>query len=53
MAGTFHFGIGETFDQAKVQTLPAGAFVYMAAKMPHFACMTWCFPVGSSRGDHN
>lgn len=37
VAGTFHFGMGETFDQAKARPLPAGAFVFMAAKMAHFA----------------
>jgi Domain of unknown function (DUF4437) len=37
IAGIFHFGMGETFDQTKAKPLPAGSFVYMAPKMAHFA----------------
>jgi hypothetical protein len=37
VAGTFHLGMGETFDQAKASTLPAGSFVFMAPQMAHFA----------------
>jgi hypothetical protein len=37
IAGIFHFGMGETFDQTHAKTLPAGSFVYMAPKMAHFA----------------
>jgi len=37
ITGTFHFGMGETFDQSKATTFPAGSFVFMAPKMAHFA----------------
>jgi quercetin dioxygenase-like cupin family protein len=37
ITGTFYFGMGETFDQAKAKTLPAGSFITMTPKMPHYA----------------
>lgn len=37
ISGTFGFGMGDTFDAAKGQTLPAGGFVYLDAKMHHYA----------------
>ena len=36
VAGTFHLGMGETFDQAKAKTLPAGSFFYMPPETAHF-----------------
>ena len=35
--GTFHAGMGETFDKAKGSALPAGGFASLPAKMPHYA----------------
>lgn len=37
ISGTFHLGMGETFDQAKTQALQPGGFVYMEPGMRHFA----------------
>ena len=37
IAGTFQFGMGETFDQSRAKALPAGSFVFMPPKMAHFA----------------
>lgn len=34
--GTFRLGMAEAFDQTKARAFPAGAFVYMAPRMPHF-----------------
>jgi quercetin dioxygenase-like cupin family protein len=36
ISGTFHLGMGATFDQAKAQPLPAGAIAIMQPGMPHF-----------------
>lgn len=37
ISGTFGLGTGETFDRAKTQTIPAGGFFSMPARMPHYA----------------
>ncbi len=37
VSGTFNLGMGDTFDAAKAQALPAGAFAFMPPKMNHFA----------------
>lgn len=37
MRGTLHFGMGEKFDKAATQPLPAGTFGYWPAGMKHFA----------------
>jgi hypothetical protein len=39
ISGTFPLGMGETFDQAKARALPAGAFMFMAPQIAHFAWM--------------
>jgi len=36
ISGTLHQGIGETFDQAATETVPAGGFSYRAPGIPHF-----------------
>jgi quercetin dioxygenase-like cupin family protein len=40
ITGTFHLGMGETFDQSAGQTMPAGTFGYWPAGMKHFAWVT-------------
>ena len=37
ISGEFHLGMGETFDASKGNTLPAGAFGFMAPQMRHYA----------------
>jgi quercetin dioxygenase-like cupin family protein len=37
LSGTFHLGIGEVFDQAASQAMPAGTFGFWPAGMKHFA----------------
>jgi hypothetical protein len=37
LSGTIHLGVGDTFDQAKAQALPAGSISIMEPKMHHFA----------------
>ena len=36
ISGTLHQGIGEVFDQAATETVPAGGFSYRAPGIPHF-----------------
>ncbi len=36
LSGVFATGYGETFDHAKLKTLPAGSFYTEPANMPHF-----------------
>lgn len=36
LSGTFHMGVGETFDQSKTQALTAGGIAIMQPKTPHF-----------------
>ena len=37
ISGTFHLGMGETADQSKEQTLPAGSFFALPPNAPHYA----------------
>jgi len=37
ISGTFYMGTGEKLDEAAAKELPAGSFVVMPAKQPHFA----------------
>jgi hypothetical protein len=37
IAGTLYFGHGDTFDETKLKTLPAGSFYAQPARQPHFA----------------
>ena len=37
IAGTFHIGVGEKFDEAKGQTVKPGGFVSVPKGRPHFA----------------
>ena len=37
VSGTFNVGLGDTFDETKGNTMPAGTFAYLAPKMHHFA----------------
>src|SRR5262245_49106146 len=36
ISGTFHLGMGETFDATKTQELPAGTYGTWPAEMKHF-----------------
>lgn len=40
MSGTFHLGIGETFDRAKARAYPAGGVTMIPPGMPMFAYTT-------------
>jgi hypothetical protein len=37
ISGTLHFGMGEKFDRAKTQPMPAGSFGWWPIGMRHFA----------------
>ncbi|HVT17238.1 MAG TPA: cupin domain-containing protein [Thermoanaerobaculia bacterium] len=37
VSGTFNVGLGDTFDKAKGNKLPAGTFAFLAPEMHHFA----------------
>jgi len=37
LSGVFYFGVGEKFDQGSGQELPAGGFVSVPPKHPHYA----------------
>jgi len=37
LAGTLHFGMGDTFDRAATRAMPAGSFGYWPVGMKHFA----------------
>jgi uncharacterized protein DUF4437 len=37
ISGSFNFGMGDKLDTAKGNTLPAGSFFFVPAKMDHFA----------------
>ena len=37
LSGTFYFGLGDTFDESKLQPFPAGTFFTEAPKVSHFA----------------
>ena len=37
LSGTLQFGMGDKFDAASMQTLPAGSFVTAAKEMRHYA----------------
>ena len=37
MQGTLLVGLGDTMDAAKMKALPAGSYVEVPAKMPHYA----------------
>jgi hypothetical protein len=36
MEGTWYLGIGETFDEAKLKSYPAGSFILIRAHVPRF-----------------
>jgi len=40
LSGSFALGMGETFDKAKMTTLPAGGYALLPANMRHFAMAT-------------
>ena len=40
LSGTFHLGIGETFDRAKARAYPVGGIAMMPPGMPMFAYTT-------------
>jgi len=37
LSGTFYFGLGDTWDEGKLQAFPAGTFFTEAPNAPHFA----------------
>lgn len=40
ISGTFHFGMGETFDEKAGQAMPAGTYGHWPAEMKHFVWVT-------------
>jgi len=40
ISGTFHFGMGEQFDESKMKPLPAGRFVVIPTDSPHYFLTT-------------
>jgi quercetin dioxygenase-like cupin family protein len=36
LQGTWHLGLGESFDAARLEAVPAGSFVTIPAGTPHF-----------------
>ena len=36
LQGTWHLGLGESFDAARLKAVPAGSFVTIPAGTPHF-----------------
>ncbi len=36
LSGTFHVSMGDTFDASKCKAMPAGSFLALPAKSPHF-----------------
>jgi len=36
LSGTFHAAMGDAFDASKTKAMPAGSFVMLPAKNPHF-----------------
>lgn len=37
ISGTFKVGMGDTFDQSKMMSFPAGSFAYLDPEMHHYA----------------
>ena len=37
LSGTFMAGMGDTYDESKMATLPVGSYVFMPKRMHHFA----------------
>ena len=37
LSGTFMAGMGDSYDESKMMTLPAGTYVFMPRRMHHFA----------------
>ena len=37
MSGTFYYAFGDTFDESKLQRMPAGTMFTEPARVPHFA----------------
>lgn len=37
LSGTFHMGVGETFDSSKLMPVAAGGVMILQARTPHFA----------------
>ena len=40
ISGTFKVGMGDTFDESKMGTFPAGSFAYLDPDMHHYAMAT-------------
>jgi anti-sigma factor ChrR (cupin superfamily) len=40
LSGTFLAGMGDTYDEAKMMSLPAGTYVFMPRRMHHYAGTT-------------
>ncbi len=36
IAGTWHIGLGDEFEPAKLKAFPAGSFYVLPANLPHF-----------------
>jgi hypothetical protein len=39
LSGTYWSGVGETFDEARLEVLPAGSFYVIPAGVPHFSAV--------------
>lgn len=39
LSGTYWSGVGETFDEAKLEVFPAGSFYVIPAGVPHFSAV--------------
>jgi hypothetical protein len=39
LSGTYWSGVGETFDEAKLEAFPAGSFYVIPAGVPHFSAV--------------
>jgi quercetin dioxygenase-like cupin family protein len=40
ISGSARFGLGERFEESKARNLPAGSFIALPAKTPHFVHVT-------------
>jgi len=51
MEGTWYLGIGEKFDETKLKAYPAGSFIIIPARVPHFLATRESLVVVQASGD--